>query len=110
MLDTGELEDRSEAVVAVAGAVVCEHAFDRDAEAGEVGSGHVEEPDCRAVLLIGQDGGEADAAVIVDGDVEILVAGAAGFAGAVAVDAVAGTMRARRLISKWIRSPGCWCS
>ena len=40
--------------------------------------------------LVGQDGGEADAAVVVDGDVEILVAGAGGFARVVAVNAVAG--------------------
>jgi hypothetical protein len=38
--------------------------------------------------LIGQDCGEADAAVIVDGDVEILMANAAYFASPVVVDSV----------------------
>jgi hypothetical protein len=43
------------------------------------------------VLLAGvEGGGEADTRMIVDGDVEILVAGAAGLLSAVAVDPVAG--------------------
>ena len=62
--------------VFVAGAVISETQLDRDAEASIVGPGHEEEAYGRVVRLIGQDGGEGDAGVIVDGDVQILVAGA----------------------------------
>ena len=65
--------------MAVAGAVIGEHAADGEAEACVVSAGHEEEADGRAVALIGQDGGEADAGVVIDGDVEILVARAAHF-------------------------------
>ena len=76
----------------------------------EVGAGHEEKAHGRAVALIGQDGGEADARVVVDGDVQILLADAADFL-AVSGDGVAGLrIRARRLMSKWIRSPGRGCS
>jgi hypothetical protein len=54
-----------------------------------VSAGHDEEGDCRLVLLIGQDSGEADARVIVNGDVQILVTGAAGLPSTVSVDAMA---------------------
>jgi hypothetical protein len=40
--------------------------------------------------LVGQDDGEADAAVVVDGDVQVLIARASGLLGAVAVDAMSG--------------------
>jgi len=61
--------------------------------------------------LVGQDGGQADAAVVVDGDVQVLIAGPASLPCAVAVDTVAGpTIRAKRLISKWIGLPGRLCS
>jgi hypothetical protein len=45
--------------------------------------------DGRGALLIGQDSGKGKPGVIIDGHVEILVACAAGLAGAVAVDAMA---------------------
>lgn len=75
--------------------------------------GHKEEQS-RLVGLVGQDGGEADTGVVPSASLragsiamEILVACAACLAGAVSVDAMARlTMRARRLMSKWIRSPG----
>jgi hypothetical protein len=97
--------------VAIAGSVVGERAADGEAEARVVGAGYVEEADCRTVLLVVQDGGEADAGAIVDGHIEVLVPCAAGLAGAVAVDAMAWLDNAaRRLMSKWIRSPGRLCS
>ncbi len=39
--------------------------------------------------LVGQDGGEADAGVVVDGDVKVFITGTACLAGAVSVDAMA---------------------
>src|SRR5580704_5256857 len=57
---------------------------------------HEEEEKSGAVLLIGQDGGEADPAVVVDGDVQVLVACASGLARSVSVDAVAGLDDARQ--------------
>jgi hypothetical protein len=63
------------------------------------------------VLLIGQDGGEGQPGMVVDGDVEIFVAGAAGLLGAVSVEPMARLDDARQgLMSKWIRSPGRLCS
>ena len=41
------------------------------------------------MCLVGQDGGKGDARVVVDGHVQILVAGASRLPGTVAVDAVA---------------------
>lgn len=79
----------SEEPVAIAGAVVGEYAADGEAEAGIVGAGHEEEADGRLVCLIGQDSGEADARVIVDGDMQILPSGAAGFPSTISVDAMA---------------------
>jgi len=90
VLDVLLVEQHAEAPVAVAGAVVGEDAADGEAEAGEVGSAHVEEALGRGAGLVGQDGREADPAVIVDGDVQVLVTRAARFAATVAVDAVAG--------------------
>jgi len=59
----------SEAVVAVAWPVVGEHTLDREAEARVKSPCHAEEEQGRLVVLVGQDGGEADAAVVIDGDV-----------------------------------------
>jgi len=59
--------------VAIAGAVIAVDAADGNAEAIEVGAGHDEEANRRPIALIGQDGREADARVVVDGDVQILV-------------------------------------
>ena len=90
VLEAGGLDDLSEAPVAIAGAVIGEDSPDREAEAGEVGPRHVEEHECGTVLLVGQDGSEADAAVIVDGDVQVLVSGAARLPRSIAVNAVSG--------------------
>lgn len=62
---------------AVASAVAGEHALDREAEACEVLTRHLEEASGRAVGLIGQDGRQADARVVVDGHVQILPTGGA---------------------------------
>ena len=90
VLDVLLVEELAEIAFAVAASVVGEHAAHGEAEAGEVGAGHVEEELRRAAGLVRQNSGKADAAVIVDGDVQVLVTGAARFAGAVAVDAMAG--------------------
>jgi hypothetical protein len=71
-------EGTGESVVAVAGAVVGEDSLDGEAELGVVGFGHEEEAQDGCVGLVGQDGGEGDAAMVVDGAVEILGSGAAG--------------------------------
>ncbi len=76
MLDVLAVEQFAKQPVFIAGAVVGEHAADSDAEARVMGPGHEEEAHGRVVRLIGQDGGEGDAAVIVDGNVQVLVAGA----------------------------------
>ena len=82
-------EQRAESVVTIAGSVVGEDAFDPQVEAGVEGPCHLEEEDGRLVGLVGQDGPEADAAVIVDGDVRVLIAGAGRLARVIAVDPVA---------------------
>ena len=89
MLDALLEEERAEAMVAVTGTVVCQHALDPEAEARVEGSCHVEEEHGRLVVLVGQDGSEADASVVVDGDVHVLVAGAGGLARVIAMDAMA---------------------
>ena len=71
------VEGFAEAPVAVAASVIGEQAADGDAETGVVSSRHEEEAYGGAMGLIGQDGGEADAGVVVDSDVQILPAGAA---------------------------------
>jgi hypothetical protein len=52
----------------------------------------------RGASLVGQDGGEADAAVIVDGDVKILVTCAVCLPGAIAVAAMSGLGEARQAL------------
>src|SRR5580700_3600542 len=94
VFDTSRLDDLPEAPVAIAGAIVGEDALDGEAEARVEGSCHEEEEKSGAVLLIGQDGGEADPAVVVD--VQVLVACASGLARSVSVDAVAGLDDARQ--------------
>ncbi len=90
MFDVLLVEQHAEASVAEAGAVVGEDASAGEAEAGEVSPGHVEEAPGGGMLLAGQDGGEGEPAVVIDGDVQVLVACASGLASAIAVDAVAG--------------------
>src|ERR1017187_5659588 len=58
--------------------VVGHDAPDLDAEVGEVGHGLAEEAAGRSCFFIGQQGGEGDAGVVVDGDIQKLPAGAAG--------------------------------
>ena len=50
----------------------------------------MEEEHGRLLLLVGQDGGEADVAVVVNGDVQGHVTDAGRLARVIAVDAVAG--------------------
>ena len=57
-------ESLAEEPVPVAGAIVGEHAADGEAEACVVGASQEEEEDRRAVGLVGQDGGEGEAAVV----------------------------------------------
>src|SRR5580658_6041036 len=80
----------AEQPVFVAGSVIGEHAPDGEAEAGQVGARHQEEPDGRQVVLIGQDGGEGDSGVVVDGDVQILVSGSANVISGISGDGVTG--------------------
>ncbi len=61
-----------EAACGVAGAVVGEDPTDADPEPGVPGDGGVEEVGCRRLFLIGVHGGEGDARVVVDGDVQEL--------------------------------------
>jgi len=89
LLDVLLMQDHAEGSVSVAGPIVGEDAADGESEAGVEGTSHEEEEKGRLVGLVGQDGGEADAAVIVDGDVQILVSCATRLPSAVAMDAVA---------------------
>src|ERR1035437_5891303 len=84
--------------VAIAGAVIAVDAANGDAEAAEVGAGHEEETDRRLMALIGQDGREADARVVVDGDVQILVADAARLLAENAGDAMPGLVEPRQAL------------
>ena len=59
---------------AVGGAVVGEHALDRDAVAGEEGERAREEADGGGRFLVGQDFGVGESAVVVDRDVDVLPA------------------------------------
>jgi hypothetical protein len=80
----------AEQPVFVAGSVIGQYAPDGEAEAVEVGAGHPEEADGRLVALIGQDRPEGDAGVVVDGDVQILPAGAARLAAPLTGDTMGG--------------------
>ena len=63
------------------------------------------------MVLVGQDGCEADAAVIVDRDVQIFVAGAGGLAGVIAMHAMARLDDPRQALDVEVdQPPGCWCS
>ena len=77
---------------AEAGAVVGHDAADMNAEAGEVSDGLAQEAAGRDGLFIGQHGGESDAGVVVDSDVEELPTGAASFILRIAGDAMPGFM------------------
>jgi len=90
MLDALLEEQCLEVSVAVAGTAVGQNALDREAESGVESSCHEEKEHGRLVVLVGQDGGETDAAVVIDGNVQIFVAGAGGLASVIAMDAMAG--------------------
>jgi hypothetical protein len=79
------------ALAAVGGAVVGHDALGDDAMRLEPGQCSIEEGHGTLLPLIGQHGGEGQARGVVDGDVQVLPAGAAliALAGAVAGDAVA---------------------
>jgi hypothetical protein len=69
-----------------------------DAEVGEVGHGLAEEGSGGIVFFVGEQGGEGDAGVVVDSDVEELPTGAAGFVLRVASEAMAGFVDASQLL------------
>src|SRR5581483_6447846 len=73
----------------VAGGIVGEHAADGDAEAAVVSDGGVEEGDGGFGALVDEHLSKADAGVVVDGDVQDLPSGAAGFVAGIAGEAVA---------------------
>src|ERR1019366_9428121 len=79
----------AEQPVFVAGAVIGQNATEGEAEGVEGGRSHEEEADGRLVALVGQDGREGDAGVVVDGDVQVLPAGAARLAAPLTGDAMA---------------------
>jgi hypothetical protein len=84
---------------AVAAAVVAEDALDRYAAASEVSGGASEEAGRRRCLLVWEQLDIDDAAVVVDADVQVLVAGAGLEASsAAAEDAVAWPVEASELL------------
>ena len=81
---------------AVCATVVAEHSFDADAVAAIEADCSMEKRRCRFGFLVGQDLGVGEAAVVVDGDVHVLVAdrsslaaGQVGEGGVVVLDAAA---------------------
>jgi len=62
----------AESARAVAVAVIGEQPADANAQSGVIGHGSVKKSNCRSSGEIGQDLGEGDTGVIVNGDVEIL--------------------------------------
>ncbi len=73
--------------------VVGHDAADPDAEMGEIGHGLLQETSRRGCFFVWQHGGEGDAGVVVDGDIQELPASAAGFILGIAGDAMAGLVR-----------------
>ena len=89
VFDPQVLAASSEEMGAETRAVVGEHAADGDAEASEVIDGLLQESNGGDGLFVGQQGGESDAGVIVDGDEKKLPAHAASFILGIAGDAMA---------------------
>jgi len=81
------LAETAKVARAVAGTVIGEDVGNGDAEAGIVVDCGLQEGRRRWGFLIGQDLGESDAGVVVDGDMHVLPAGAMNAAAAVAGDA-----------------------
>ena len=92
------LAEAAKVAEAIAGAVVGEHMGDGDAETGVIIDGSLQESGGRRGFLIGQDLGEGDAGVVVDGDVHILPAGAMNATAAVAGDAATDGLEATDLL------------
>src|SRR5580692_1162242 len=89
MLDVLSVEESAKQPVSITGAVICKDTADDDAEASVMRTGHEEEAHCRLMALIGQDGREADAAMVVDRHMQILPADAAGLLATISGDAMA---------------------
>src|SRR5204863_5885393 len=83
---------------AIGRAAVGEEALDLDAVAGVKGDGLAEGVEDAGGLFVGEEAGEGEAGVIVDGDVEALGAGAGVAVGAVAGGADAGACEAAQLL------------
>ena len=79
---------------AITGAVVGEQASDADAQRALVGLDEEEELGSGRAAFIGQDLGEGDAGMVVDGEVDELPAGGAGASGLIAGNAVTGVLEA----------------
>ena len=78
VLEAESGDDRAHGVGAIAGAVVGVDALGGDAVPGKEGEGGVEESDGTASGLVGEELGEGEAGMVVDGDVEELPTGARG--------------------------------
>ena len=87
-----------EAIGDEAGSVVGHDAAQADIVLREVGRGLAKETACGDGLFVGHHGDKGHAGVVIDGDVEELPAGAAGFVLGVAGDAVAGLVDAGQLL------------
>ena len=87
----------TEVAGAVTGTIVGEQASDADAKRAIVGVGEEKELGSGKAALIGQDLGEGDAGMVVDGDVDELPAGGAGASGLIAGNAVTGVLEAAEL-------------
>jgi hypothetical protein len=109
MLEAESGDGLAHGVRPIAGAIVGVDALGGDAVLLEEGESGVEEGDGALGGFVGEELGESQAAVVVDGDVEVFPAGAADvIALAVAGDAwPVRSMRASFLMSKWRSSPGC---
>ena len=83
---------------AKAGAVVGHDATDLEAEVGEVGRGLAQEAAGGSSFFIREQGGEGDTGMVIDGDIEKLPAGAAGFILGIAGEAMAGLVDAGQLL------------
>jgi len=90
MADTELPTSVGELAGVVAGSVVGEDAANGEAQARVVAHGVVQEGDRAAGALVRMQGREGHAGVIIDGDVENLPAGAAGFVAGIAGEAMTG--------------------
>ena len=83
---------------AEARAIVGHDAADADAELSEVGDGLAQEGAGGSSSFVGKHGGESDAGVIVDGNIEELPTGAASFVLGVAGETMTGLMNAGQFL------------